>query len=147
MSTPKTPASDAGREIRILIVDDSVASLRISRAMLAAASYTCSEALNGDDALAMILRERFDVVITDLEMPKVDGFDLLRAIANLPSGAYRPKAIVHSARLDDPRVLARPELRHANALLHKPASPGTLLGAINATLNPDLSIARLAGRS
>jgi two-component system chemotaxis response regulator CheY len=147
MTKLNTPVSDNDRSLRILIVDDSAAARHITRAVLSAASHHCAEAADGGEALTLILRDKFDVVVTDLEMPETDGFELIRAIVTLPAGADRPKIIVHSGRLDDPRVLARPELRNAHALIHKPATPGTLLGAIEAIINPDHTLIRFASGS
>jgi two-component system, cell cycle response regulator len=67
----------------VLVVDDS----RLVRAMvtryLESAHYEVEEADNGATALEMLARKSYDVVITDLSMPKLDGFEVLAAVKRL----------------------------------------------------------------
>ena len=66
--------------MRILVVDDEEIK-RVSLVDdLAAAEHDAIPAANGEEALALLDSERFDVVLTDLRMPGVDGMDLLRRI-------------------------------------------------------------------
>ncbi len=67
----------------ILIVDDSASMRNIMRKSLEASGYSeIIEAVDGKDALDMLSINKIDLVISDLNMPKVNGLDLLKAILN-----------------------------------------------------------------
>ena len=71
-----------------------------------------------------------DLVVTDLDMPVMDGFALLSAIRLLSVARGRPPVIVVSGLLDETLAERRPELRSAVALLAKPVQPADLLKAV-----------------
>lgn len=62
---------------RILIVDDEEIVRNVLEAFLPEASYDVSSAKDGREAMYALSRERFDLVITDMLMPDVDGFELM----------------------------------------------------------------------
>ena len=66
--------------ITILIADDNPASLELLRAALATSSYRIIESSDGHDALAKAKSEAPDVVLLDIQMPGLDGFEVLQAI-------------------------------------------------------------------
>lgn len=72
---------------------------------------------------------RFDIVVTDLDMPEMDGFALLSAISLLPLSRGRPPVVVCSALLGEGLAERRPELRLAAVLLAKPVQPEDVLKA------------------
>ncbi len=65
---------------RILVVDDSPFIRAIERSYLESAGFTVVEANDGEEALARMTTESVDMIITDLEMPKMDGLELTRTI-------------------------------------------------------------------
>jgi two-component system response regulator HydG len=65
---------------RILIVDDDAGVRYTLRSVLEGAGHSVEEAEDGEAALARVERESFDLVLTDLRMPKMDGLELLRRI-------------------------------------------------------------------
>ncbi len=68
-------------EPRFLIVDDFSTMRRIVRNLLREAGFgNAEEAEDGMVALAMLKSSRFDIVVSDIRMPRMDGFELLRAI-------------------------------------------------------------------
>lgn len=67
---------------RILIVDDSVSMRRMVGSALRSASFDVVEAANGPEALAVLDRHQVDLIITDVNMPDMDGISLVRAIRN-----------------------------------------------------------------
>jgi two-component system, cell cycle response regulator DivK len=69
---------------RILIVDDHPESLELVRAILEHAGYHVTEALDGNEAVAVALRCPPDLVLLDLQMPGMDGFATLRAFREEP---------------------------------------------------------------
>ena len=65
---------------RILIADDEATIIRVLRLALETAGYEVESAANGEAALACILERQPDVLITDIEMPRMDGEELCRRI-------------------------------------------------------------------
>ncbi len=77
-STGSQKDAAAGR--RVLLVDDSSFFRGVLRAQLEMAGYRVFEAADGSQALERLADQQFDVVVTDLEMPGMDGFELVRRI-------------------------------------------------------------------
>jgi len=82
-----SPASVATTEIifsprarRILVVDDSLATRELERSILETAGYEVQTARDGADALQICRQNQFDLVLTDVEMPNMDGFRLTAAL-------------------------------------------------------------------
>lgn len=119
---------------KVLIVDDASGMRTYLRLVLEAADFDCTEAADGSEAFERILQSSFDIVITDLEMPRMDGYQLLSAISLLPISRGRPPVIVASAMMDETLAERRPELRQASVLLAKPVQPADLLKAVEKVL-------------
>jgi CheY-like chemotaxis protein len=68
----------------ILIVDDDQNILALIRTILTQKNYTVSTALNGEEAISLLKRERFDAIITDAMMPLMDGNALARNVKDDP---------------------------------------------------------------
>jgi CheY-like chemotaxis protein len=117
----------------VLIVDDSVGMRRYLRTVLSAVGCECQEVANGAEALDRILNSRFDLVLTDLDMPEMNGFELLLAI-DLLKDSICPPVIVVSALIEDGLEERRPELRLAEALLSKPVDLPKLLAAVRSAI-------------
>jgi two-component system chemotaxis sensor kinase CheA len=73
---PEQPASS------ILVVDDSLTTRTLERSILEAHGYRVRVAVDGLEALASLRAERADLVITDIQMPRMDGFELIAALKN-----------------------------------------------------------------
>jgi two-component system, chemotaxis family, chemotaxis protein CheY len=71
MDGPRTPK-------RILTIDDSKTMRDMLRMTLVDAGYEVMQAVDGQDGLDVLRKERFDVVITDINMPKLDGYGVIR---------------------------------------------------------------------
>ena len=75
-----SPEVRNARPTRILVVDDDPPLREILRDMLEGERYTVDVAADGQEALALVYRERPDLIITDLQMPGLDGLELLRKL-------------------------------------------------------------------
>jgi CheY-like chemotaxis protein len=88
-----TAGSTLARKLRILIVEDSApARLAMSRMMREAGAEVIT-ARDGEEGLGYLLTQRFDVLLTDLRMPVMDGFELLSHCHKLPD-SHRPSRII-----------------------------------------------------
>jgi CheY-like chemotaxis protein len=127
---PSTPeVVNQTRKRRVLVVDDSAGMRVYLRAILTGAGFESVEVADGGAAFDALMGGRFDLVVTDLDMPEMDGFALLSAISLLPVSKGRPPVVVCSALLGEGVTERRPELRLAAVLLAKPVQPEDVLRA------------------
>src|SRR5690242_8934985 len=112
----------------ILAVDDS-ASIRLMLSFtLEQNGYRVIEAADGRDGLAKIKAEEVDMVITDLNMPGMDGIGLIRGIRANPSSRFTPVIMLttesHEARKHEARAAG------ATGWITKPFGPEQLLAVV-----------------
>jgi len=86
------PVQEEARHDRILVVDDSTSTREIEKDLLEAYGYQVTLAEDGIDGLEKALAEPFDAVVTDVEMPGMDGFSLVERLR--AQEAYRAIPIV-----------------------------------------------------
>jgi two-component system KDP operon response regulator KdpE len=84
--------------LRVLIVDDEPAIRKLLRTSLSARSYLVTEAADGPSALAALQRNEHDILVLDLGMPGIDGFEVIRQVRE--SGSSIP-IVVLSVRADE----------------------------------------------
>jgi two-component system, chemotaxis family, chemotaxis protein CheY len=101
-----------------LIVDDSSIIRKVARRILEDLEFQISEAENGEQAVATCQRELPDAILLDWNMPKMDGYDFLRALRKLPGGE-RPK-VVFCTTENDVAHIARALQAGANEYIMKP---------------------------
>jgi chemosensory pili system protein ChpA (sensor histidine kinase/response regulator) len=87
LAPPPARRTLPSRKPRILIVDDSASIRRVLQQDLARAGFDVNVARDGIDALQAIVKEPPQVVILDIEMPRLDGFEFLSALRDLSAGA------------------------------------------------------------
>src|SRR5271154_4996066 len=85
---------------RILVVDDVVPNLKLLEARLSAEYFDVTTATNGAEALALCARDDCDVVLLDVTMPGMDGFEVCRRLKKAPAMAHIPVVMVTA--LDQP---------------------------------------------
>jgi two-component system chemotaxis response regulator CheY len=76
--TIEAPVDEPRAPKRILTIDDSRTMRDMLRMTLVDAGYVVMQAVDGQDGIAVLSKERFDVVITDINMPKLDGYGVIR---------------------------------------------------------------------
>ena len=112
---------------RILVVEDQEDNRQILRDLLAA-HYAVAEAENGEEALAAVARERPDLILMDIQMPIMDGYEATRRIKADPATRSIPIMVVTSYALSGDEEKAR--TAGCDAYVTKPYSPRQLLAKI-----------------
>lgn len=93
----QTPSADSDRKFRILVVDDSAASRKLTMWMLRELGYVADAVGNGREALEAIERVTFDLVLMDCRMPEMDGYEATRQIRRREGLRPRAKIIAMTA--------------------------------------------------
>jgi two-component system, chemotaxis family, chemotaxis protein CheY len=75
---------------QILAVDDSASIRQMVSFSLAKAGYEVSDAVDGKDGLEKAGQQKFDLIITDLNMPNLDGIAMITALRKLPGYGFTP---------------------------------------------------------
>ncbi|WP_208726334.1 hybrid sensor histidine kinase/response regulator, partial [Corallococcus terminator] len=95
MARPVTQAP-ASRRLRVLLVDDSPIARATEGALVKALGHNVEEAQDGEEAYAKVQTNTYDLILTDVQMPKLDGFSLTRRLKATPSVARIPVIILSS---------------------------------------------------
>jgi two-component system cell cycle response regulator DivK len=120
------------REKTILYVEDNEFNRKIVRQLLAKTPYRLTEAVDGEEGVAMAQAERPDLILMDVQLPKLSGLDATRQLRADPRTADVPIIVVTSFALSGDDVKAREA--GATAYLAKPYSPRDLLAKIREIL-------------
>lgn len=86
---------------RILVVDDSITTRTMERSILVSHGYQVEVAVSGEDALEKVAGFQFDLVVSDVEMPGINGFELARQLRGLETYREIPIIIVSSLSRDE----------------------------------------------
>jgi two-component system, cell cycle response regulator len=130
---------------RILVVDDVAANARLLEARLQAEYFDVRTALNGRDALAIANSERVDLVLLDVMMPDISGFEVCAALKADPRTAHIPVVMVTS--LDQPEDRVKGLNAGADDFLTKPASDIALVTRVKSLVRLKMVTDELALRS
>ena len=119
------------KKIRILIVEDHAPTrMAISRLMRQAGADVIT-ARDGEEALGYLLTQRFDVLLTDLRMPVMDGFELMQQCMKLPESHRPGRIIAISGEYEASALHGHP----ATAFLPKPFDLNALLDLLGGKMN------------
>ena len=123
------------RGFRVLVVDDSRAARQVLVAAMASLGPgTCDEAADGAEALKRFASGEYDLVVTDVHMPRLDGLKLIHHIRTGARRAGVPILVVTTDRTDAER--ARALGAGASAFLSKPVGPEDVSRAAASLLQP-----------
>ena len=119
---------------KLLIVDDSTMLRDMLNYALNEGGYTdVTEAVDGVDGLAKAQAATFDLIITDVNMPNMDGLTLISELRKLPTYASRPILVLTTERSDE--MKAKGKAAGATGWIVKPFVPEQLLKAVNIVLS------------
>ena len=110
---------------KILTVDDSASIRLTTRVTLSNAGYTVTEAVDGLDGLSKLQAGEFDHVITDLNMPNMDGLTMIRELRKLPAHTGVP--VIFLTTESDGEIKAQAKAAGATGWLTKPFDPESLV--------------------
>ena len=115
---------------RVLLVEDAPFVREILERILTAAGYCCEAVENGAGALAAAAATRFDLIITDYDMPDLDGCELIARLRDGTGPNWTTPAILLSAYAGDDALAERAMAAGADAVLAKPIVIGEVLGTV-----------------
>jgi two-component system, chemotaxis family, chemotaxis protein CheY len=116
----------------ILTVDDSASIRLTTKVTLTNAGYSVTEAVNGAEGLATAQAAQFDLIVTDLNMPVMDGLTMIEELRKLPSQAGVP--IIFLTTESDADLKARAKAAGATGWLTKPFDPENLVKIVKKVL-------------
>ncbi len=121
MADTATPA-----KAKVLVVDDSSLVRLYYRSALETAGFEVKQAINGIEAMEKVLSESFDLVIVDVNMPRMDGFTFLRSLrSGVANVATLPALMISTESGEQDRAEAR--VAGANFYLVKPVAEAELI--------------------
>jgi len=98
------PATGKTRQQHVLVVDDSVTTRTLEKNILEMRGFKVTVAVDGREAWDLIQAREFDLVVTDIEMPEMDGFALTERIKKSEKYAMLPVIIVSSKSKEEDRL-------------------------------------------
>lgn len=116
----------------ILVVDDSPSEMTRFREILTKHNYTVLEANNGEDGCQMAMDKLPDVVLMDIVMPEMNGFQATRKITREPTTKHIPVVIVSTKNQETDRVWGKRQ--GAKEYLTKPVDENELIKVIRSVM-------------
>ncbi len=116
----------------ILVVDDSNTMRQMVSFTLTSVKHTVAEAENGVQALKLVQREKFDLVIADVNMPEMDGIDLVKALRALPAFKFTPILMLTTESQVEKKQKGK--AAGATGWIVKPFNPEALLNVLSKVL-------------
>ena len=119
----------------ILLVEDHSINAKIVKNQLLDFGLEVTIAASGKEAIALVKRQRFDLVLMDIQMPEMDGYETTRCIRTLPFGKIPILALSANAFIEDRQKSIRSGM---NDHLSKPVEENALRAALTAWLSPSI---------
>lgn len=120
----------------VLIVDDEPDILLVAATRLEAAGYDTAAASDGREALALLHRRRPDLVLLDLRMPGLDGYEFCRMVKSDPDLDRMPVVLFSASSSRADSLKEKCLALGADGYLAKPFTSSELLAAVNRALAP-----------
>jgi two-component system chemotaxis response regulator CheY len=113
---------------RVMAVDDSTTVRQVLQVTLTKAGYEVVEAVDGNDALEKMSELPVDILVTDLNMPNLDGIGLIRAVRRKPGNRFLPIIMLTSE--SQPEMKQAGKEAGASGWIIKPFKPEQLLAVV-----------------
>jgi chemosensory pili system protein ChpA (sensor histidine kinase/response regulator) len=124
-SPPQEQLSNEPQEARLLLIDDSLSIRKFVGRMLELAGYQFDTAVDGEDGLRKATTTNYRMILTDLEMPKLNGFEVIQALRSRPETRQTPVVVMTTRARDKHRQMAIN--LGANSYIAKPVEERMLL--------------------
>ena len=118
----------------ILVVDDSTSFRQVVGMALQGAGYEVVEACDGRDALAKLDGRKFHLIVSDVNMPNMDGISFAKAAKEIPAYKFTPIVMLTTVSGDD--MKAQGKAAGVRAWVVKPFQPPVLLDAVSKLVLP-----------
>lgn len=118
----------------IMVVDDSASIRQVVRIALNGAGYNVIEASDGKDALSKLTGEKIHLVISDVNMPNMDGISLVKELKKNPRYKFTPVIMLTTEAGKD--KMAEGKAAGAKAWVVKPFQPPQMLDAVSKLILP-----------
>ncbi|RWX76529.1 response regulator [Neorhizobium lilium] len=116
----------------ILTVDDSASIRLTTRVALSNAGYQVTEAVDGVDGIAKLGGGEFDLIVTDLNMPNMDGLTMIRELRKMP--AHMGVPVIFLTTESDGEIKQQAKAAGATGWLTKPFDPESLVKIVRKVL-------------
>ena len=113
---------------RVMIVDDSATVRKVLQMALAPAGYEVIEAVDGIDALRLLKENKVDMLVTDLNMPNLDGISLIKQVRQEVGNRFMP--IIMLTTESQPEKKEEGKMAGASGWITKPFKPEKLLSVV-----------------
>ena len=114
---------------KILLVDDSASVRKVAGIALTSAGYNVMEAANGQEALSKMTGEKIHLIISDVNMPVMDGIAFLKEVKRHPNYKFTPVIMLTTEAGEDKKQEGR--AAGAKAWITKPFQPAVMLEAVS----------------
>jgi len=118
----------------IMIVDDSASLRQVVGIALKGAGYDVIEGSDGKDALSKLTGQKIHLIISDVNMPNMDGISFVKALKQLPNYKFTPVIMLTTESQDSKKQEG--QAAGAKAWVVKPFKPDILLGAVQKLVLP-----------
>ncbi|OYO29079.1 response regulator [Janthinobacterium sp. PC23-8] len=118
----------------IMIVDDSISIRQVVGIALKGAGYDVIEGRDGQDALSKLKGQKIHLVISDVNMPNMDGISFVKALKQLPNYKFTPVIMLTTESQEEKK--REGQAAGAKAWVVKPFRPEVLLGAVQKLVLP-----------
>ena len=118
----------------IMIVDDSASLRQVVGITLRGAGYDVLEGDNGQTALSQLKGQRVHLIISDVNMPQMDGITFVKAVKQMPAYKFTPIVMLTTESADEKKRAGQDA--GAKAWMTKPFRPDQLLGVVQKLVQP-----------
>ena len=118
----------------IMVVDDSASIRQVVGIALKGAGYDVIEGCDGKDALAKLTGQKVHLIISDVNMPNMDGISFVKAVKQLPEYKFTPVIMLTTESQETKK--AEGQAAGAKAWVVKPFKPDQMLGAVSKLVMP-----------
>lgn len=113
---------------RVMTVDDSPTVRQVLQMSLGGAGYNVVEAGDGEEALKKLEIEKVDLIVTDLDMPRMDGISLIQNVRKQPGNRFMPIIMLTTESLPERRQAGK--AAGASGWINKPFRSDQLLAVV-----------------